>query len=754
MAPSMQIDNVRVVNYEDLETQLKRASIEFTSAEVITFNGGSSNSIRLANLELPLQANDAANKQYVDSAILGLSFKQPVRLVSMVAGTLATGFAAGGLVDGVSLSAGDRILLMGQTSAIENGVYVVAASGAPTRSTDLASGFAAGGAYFFVNEGTVYKDRAYVCTSDKGMDVVGTHALVFVQFSSRSSAMAGHGLVTGAAEQLDVNVDDSTVTVLSDVVQVKDLGITNAKVANSTIENGKLRNPQLTVGISHGLTSSSETIALGGTATLGIDYTVVPDLAMVNTFSGAGNTFTGTVGVTGATTLGSTLAVTGATTLASTASISGTVTAPRLTGLADPSAPTDAVNLGFVTLAINNATQGGAARAVSKQGNVVLATLQAGSLVDGVTLADGDRVLVAAQTNGVENGVYVIHAAGTAPTRAPNLPAGAHAAALSLMVREGTSFGDRLFLCTNDSTADVVGTDALVFIYLAQDLSRTAGPAGTSTALQHVPASACLKVCTDDSTIEISAASNSLQLKNLGITDAKIAGATISNGKLVNNTVGVTTARGLAGGEVVSLGASCTLRPDFTILPDLAASNTFTGSLNQFQGGSVQVAGGGAATSQSTGALVVTGGVGISGDLYVTNSYNMSDRRLKTNLTPLTGALDVICNITGYQFTWNDQGPNQNCGRLGSDTVGVVAQEVQAAGAPLCVAEDANHWLAVDYTKLVPYLVESCKALRTEVDGLKEVMKSSNESTAKRARRKAPRTEGEVMQPSNKRARR
>ena len=63
-----------------------------------------------------------------DAAILGLSVKQPVRVISLTNGALETAFAAGQTVDGVVLSAGDRILVAGQTNAIENGIYVVPAS--------------------------------------------------------------------------------------------------------------------------------------------------------------------------------------------------------------------------------------------------------------------------------------------------------------------------------------------------------------------------------------------------------------------------------------------------------------------------------------------------------------------------------------------------------------------------------------------------------------------------------------------------
>ena len=244
---------------------------------------------------------------------------------------------------------------MGQTDAIENGIYVVNQTGAPTRTSDLAVGSAASGVYVFVDQGVQYKDRAYVCTTDRGVDVVGTNELQFVQFSARSTAMAGNGLVTGTAEQLDVNVDGATLEVVADVVQVKDAGITNPKIMNNTIENIKLANSQVTVGTARGLTADGvNTIALGGSTTIRPDFGVIPDLAADNNFTGTTNTFAdvavgGTLGVTGATTLSNSLTVTGTTTLQnslgatmfSTASDTLTVTAPStLNGALTVTGPT------------------------------------------------------------------------------------------------------------------------------------------------------------------------------------------------------------------------------------------------------------------------------------------------------------------------------------------------------------------------------------------------------------------------------
>jgi hypothetical protein len=80
-------------------------------------------------------------------------------------------------VDGVALNtAGQRVLLTAQTSGVTNGIYVVA-SGAWTRSTDMATGSSATSAYVPCSGGTVYKQTGWYCATSPG--VVGTDALVF-----------------------------------------------------------------------------------------------------------------------------------------------------------------------------------------------------------------------------------------------------------------------------------------------------------------------------------------------------------------------------------------------------------------------------------------------------------------------------------------------------------------------------------------------------------------------------------------------
>lgn len=69
----------------------------------------------------------------------GLKPKAPVRAATLIPGTLATSFADSSVIDGITLATGNRILIKNQSTASENGIYVVAASGAPARAADFDS---------------------------------------------------------------------------------------------------------------------------------------------------------------------------------------------------------------------------------------------------------------------------------------------------------------------------------------------------------------------------------------------------------------------------------------------------------------------------------------------------------------------------------------------------------------------------------------------------------------------------------------
>jgi hypothetical protein len=152
----------------------------------------SANSQKITNLADPTADADAANKGYVDGVAQGLDIKDSCTAATTGNITIATAFNNGDTLDGVSLSTNDRVLVKDQSSASENGIYIVGSS--PARADDLAAGADAAGMFTFVEKGTVNADNGFVCTSDKGSAVVGTNNLSFAQFSGAGQITAGDGL--------------------------------------------------------------------------------------------------------------------------------------------------------------------------------------------------------------------------------------------------------------------------------------------------------------------------------------------------------------------------------------------------------------------------------------------------------------------------------------------------------------------------------------------------------------------------------
>ncbi len=150
----------------------------------------SANSQKITNLADCTSDNDAANKGYVDGVAQGLDIKDSCVVVSTSNLTLSGTQS----VDGISLSANDRVLVAGQSTASQNGIYKVVSGGSWTRADDLATGVDAAGVFTFIEQGTANAENGFVCTSDKGSAVVGTNNLTFAQFSGAGQISAGDGL--------------------------------------------------------------------------------------------------------------------------------------------------------------------------------------------------------------------------------------------------------------------------------------------------------------------------------------------------------------------------------------------------------------------------------------------------------------------------------------------------------------------------------------------------------------------------------
>ena len=193
----------------DFDTQVRTSRLDQMTAPnaAVSFN-----SQTITNVADPTADHMAANKGYVDGVAQGLDVKDSVVATTTANGTLASAFANGQTIDGVSLSTNDRILIKDQNTATENGIYKVNASGAPTRVDDLATGADAAGAFVFVEQGTVNAENGFVCTSNKGSAVVGTNNLAFSQFSGAGQITTADGLQkTGNTISVDLKANGGLV---------------------------------------------------------------------------------------------------------------------------------------------------------------------------------------------------------------------------------------------------------------------------------------------------------------------------------------------------------------------------------------------------------------------------------------------------------------------------------------------------------------------------------------------------------------
>lgn len=141
----------------------------------------------LTNVGSPSASTDAATKGYVDTKVQGLDAKASAAVMSTA--NLSTSGTP--VIDGYQTVAGDRVLLTGQGTASQNGLWVVAA-GAWTRPTDFAAGASVNpDVYVFVNRGTVNADTGWVLTNDTAI-TVDTTAQTWVQFSSAGQITAAN----------------------------------------------------------------------------------------------------------------------------------------------------------------------------------------------------------------------------------------------------------------------------------------------------------------------------------------------------------------------------------------------------------------------------------------------------------------------------------------------------------------------------------------------------------------------------------
>ena len=266
----------------------------------------------------PVSALQLATKQYVDSVAQGLDPK-----ASCVAATTANITLSGTqTIDGVALIAGDRCLVKDQTLSQNNGIYLVAA-GAWTRATDMDSWIEVPGAFTFIEQGTLYADTGWVCTSNAG-GTLGTTPITWVQFAGVGSYTAGTGLtltgtqfsitntaVTPASYGSATQVGTFTVNAQGQLTSASNTTVTPAVGSITGLGTGVATALAVNVGSAGafvtfdgalGTPSGGTVTNLTGTASININGTVGATTPTTGAFTTvAATTVTATTGIFGGT---------------------------------------------------------------------------------------------------------------------------------------------------------------------------------------------------------------------------------------------------------------------------------------------------------------------------------------------------------------------------------------------------------------------------------------------------------------------
>lgn len=206
------------------------------------------------------QPNQAATKEYVDNAMLGLAPKAPC----FVATTGNITLSGEQTIDG-QMTSTSRVLVLAQTLPEENGIYVSAA-GAWSRATDADTWAELVQAYTLVQDGSTYAGAGFLCTASPG-GTIGTDPVSFIQFSSSTVYTTdGQGIeLTGTVFSLEL--DGSTLSKSASGLRVDSslVSTINAALPNPLTTTGDLiYSSSGTTGARLGIGTSGQILTVSG----------------------------------------------------------------------------------------------------------------------------------------------------------------------------------------------------------------------------------------------------------------------------------------------------------------------------------------------------------------------------------------------------------------------------------------------------------------------------------------------------------
>ena len=203
-------------------TTLGLGTIATQNANSVSLTGGS-----ITGLGDPSSSSEAATKNYVDTLVAGLRTRAVAKVGSTANVTIASELENGDTIDGVTLVTGDRVLLKNQSTASQNGLYTVVASGAASRDTEFDTIEELAGQLILISEGSANADDLYLCTTDASA-TLGSSTISYTQvFPSSGGTVTSVGVADSGSGEFTVG---STPVTSSGTITLEVNAIANSKI--------------------------------------------------------------------------------------------------------------------------------------------------------------------------------------------------------------------------------------------------------------------------------------------------------------------------------------------------------------------------------------------------------------------------------------------------------------------------------------------------------------------------------------------
>jgi hypothetical protein len=165
------------------------------NSATVSISGGS-----ITGLSTPSNNSDVAIKSYVDDAVAGLRTRTIAECATTANVNLSNGLEAGDTIDGVTLVAGDRVLVKDQSTATENGLYIAVSSGSASRDPEHDTIAELSGGMVVVNQGSTNDNKIFLCTTDSDGSLGSTNITYTQVTPSNTGTVTSIGLTQSGSE--------------------------------------------------------------------------------------------------------------------------------------------------------------------------------------------------------------------------------------------------------------------------------------------------------------------------------------------------------------------------------------------------------------------------------------------------------------------------------------------------------------------------------------------------------------------------